>query len=98
MRFGKEGHTFLPRTDVCIRCHGPEMRAERVQEGIKTLLHEVEAAIGAKVLAQKERIAAITGWGPQTDPVLVATQVELLQPSTHRDTPSAQLVDPKSVV
>ena len=67
VRFGKEGHTFLPRTDVCTRCHGPEMRAERVQEGIKTLLHEVEAAIGGKVLAQKERIAVITGWDPKTD-------------------------------
>jgi len=67
VRFGKEGHTFLPRTDVCIRCHGPEMRAQRVQDGIKTLLHEVEKAMEARILASRARIAFVRDWDPKTD-------------------------------
>jgi len=67
LKFGKEGHTFLPRKDVCIKCHGPEMGAERVQKGIETLLHELEQAIGGRVLAVRDRIAVITDWNPKTD-------------------------------
>jgi len=67
LRFGKEGHTFKASTDVCTRCHGPEMRAARVQDGIKVTLHEVEQAIGARILARRDRIAAIGSWDPKTD-------------------------------
>ncbi|MFN3484554.1 MAG: hypothetical protein ACK44W_03615 [Planctomycetota bacterium] len=67
MRFSKESHTFRAGRDVCIRCHGAEVTAERVQAGIKTLLREVEKAIAARVMARKDQIAVIRNWDPQTD-------------------------------
>ncbi len=67
VRFNKESHTFKASKDVCIRCHGADMTAQRVQSGIETLLHEVEQAITGKVMAQKDRIAAIRNWDPKTD-------------------------------
>jgi len=76
VRFGKEGHTFAPRTDVCTRCHGPEMRAARVQDGIKVALHEVEQAIGDKVLARRDRIEAIGNWDPKTDQTVLNFKVD----------------------
>ena len=54
MRFTKESHTYKPAAGICTRCHGADMNPARVQNGIKTLLHEVETAIGAKVVAVKE--------------------------------------------
>lgn len=79
IRFGKEGHTFMPRKDVCTKCHGPEMRAERVQDGIQTLLHEVEEAIGGRVMAAKDRIAVITDWDPKADKDAPNTRVDPAQ-------------------
>lgn len=67
VRFNKESHTFKASKDVCTRCHGADMTAPRVQEGIETLLHEVEQVIAGKVLAARGRIAAIRAWDPQTD-------------------------------
>ncbi|MDR7402237.1 MAG: hypothetical protein QN155_08425 [Armatimonadota bacterium] len=67
MRFSKESHTFRAPEGICIRCHGPEVTVERVQAGIKTLLHEVEKAIAARVMARKDQIAVIRNWDPQTD-------------------------------
>jgi len=67
MRFSKESHTFKAAENVCVRCHGTDMTAKRVQEGIETILHEVEKAIGAKVMARRDRIATIVGWDPKTD-------------------------------
>jgi len=88
MRFAKESHTFKVQPGaVCARCHGAEMNASRVQNGIKTLLHEVETAIAGKVLAAKGRIAVIRNWDPKTDqytdnfrvdPAQI-TQVELME-------------------
>ena len=66
VRFGKEGHTFMASKDVCTRCHGPEMRAQRVQEGMETLLHEVEKGMAARVMAARDRIAVIRNWDPKT--------------------------------
>ncbi len=67
MRFAKESHTFKVEPGaVCARCHGVEMNASRVQNGIKTLLHEVEAAMAARVIAAKDRIAVIRNWDPNT--------------------------------
>ena len=67
VRFNKESHTFKAPANVCTRCHGADVTAGRVQGGIKTLLHEVEGAIGAKVLAARARIAVIRNWDPKTD-------------------------------
>ncbi len=67
MRFSKESHTFKPAEGVCLRCHGTDMTPARVMNGVKTLLHEVEVAIGAKVVAAKDRIAVIRNWDPKTD-------------------------------
>lgn len=67
VRFNKESHTFKAAKDVCTRCHGADMTASRVQGGIETLLHEVERAIAARVMAQKDKIAMIRNWDPQTD-------------------------------
>jgi len=87
VRFNKESHTFKAPATVCTRCHGADVTAGRVQGGIKTLLHEVEVAIGAKVLAAKDRIAVIRNWDPKTDkytdnfrvdPVQI-TKVELVE-------------------
>jgi len=88
MRFAKESHTFKVQPGaVCARCHGADMNASRVQNGIKTLLHEVETAIAGKVLAAKGRIAVIRNWDPKTDqytdnfrvdPAQI-TQVELME-------------------
>ncbi|HXF82332.1 MAG TPA: hypothetical protein VNN19_06245, partial [bacterium] len=67
MRFSKASHTFKASADVCGRCHGREVTAQRVQEGIETALHEVEAAIASKIMARRERIAAIRAWDPKSD-------------------------------
>lgn len=67
VRFSKVSHTFKASKDVCSRCHGADMTAGRVQEGIETLLHEVESAIADKVMAARGRIAAIRAWDPKTD-------------------------------
>jgi hypothetical protein len=76
LRFGKEGHTFKASTDACTRCHGPEMRAARVQEGIKVALHEVENAIAAKILARRDQIVAIGSWDPRTDATILNFKVD----------------------
>jgi len=67
MRFSKESHTFKAAENVCARCHGADMTARRVQEGVETTLHEVEKAITAKIMARRDRIAAVRGWDPKTD-------------------------------
>ncbi len=76
MRFSKESHTYKAAKDVCTRCHGASVTAERVQEGIETALHEVENAIVAKILARRDRIAAIIDWNPKTDAYTPNTRVE----------------------
>jgi hypothetical protein len=67
VRFNKTSHTFRASTDVCARCHGAEVTAARVQEGVETQLHEVETAIVGKILARKGAIAKIIDWNPKTD-------------------------------
>lgn len=67
VRFNKSSHTFKAQEDVCTRCHGADVTAARVQEGVETQLHEVEAAIAAKILARKNTIAKIVDWNPKTD-------------------------------
>jgi len=67
VRFNKESHTFKASKDVCIRCHGADMNASRVQNGIRTLLEEVEHAIAARVMASRDKIAVIRNWDPKTD-------------------------------
>ncbi len=67
MRFSTEKHTFTPPAGLCVRCHGADMTPARVQNGIKTLLHEFEVAIAGKVLAARDRIAVIRNWDPKTD-------------------------------
>jgi hypothetical protein len=67
VRFNKSSHTFKAPEDVCTRCHGTDVTAARVQEGVETQLHEVEAAIAARVLARKGAIAKIIDWNPKTD-------------------------------
>ena len=67
VRFNKTSHTFKAQTDVCARCHGADVTAARVQEGVETQLHEVESAIAAKILARKASIAKIIDWNPKTD-------------------------------
>ena len=42
------------------------MRAQRVQEGMETLLHEVEKGMAARVMAARDRIAVIRNWDPKT--------------------------------
>jgi len=67
VRFNKTSHTFQAPKDVCARCHGADVTAARVQEGVETQLHEVENAIVAKILARKGAIAKIRDWNPKTD-------------------------------
>lgn len=67
VRFNKESHTFKAPPGVCIRCHGADVTAARVKSSIETLLHEVEKAVAARVMAAKDRIAVIRNWDPQTD-------------------------------
>jgi len=67
VRFNKESHTFKAPATVCIRCHGADVTAARVKSSTETLLHEVEKAIAARVMAAKDRIAVIRNWDPQTD-------------------------------
>jgi hypothetical protein len=64
VRMSKTPHAFKAETDVCIRCHGREYTAERVQSGAKTLIHELEHAIEARIMANKTRIATIRVWNP----------------------------------
>jgi hypothetical protein len=67
VRFNKTSHTFQAPKEVCTRCHGTDVTAARVQEGVETQLHEVEAAIVAKILARRGSIAKIRDWNPKTD-------------------------------
>jgi len=67
MRFSAQSHTFKAAPTVCARCHGGDVTARRVQEGIETALHEVERAIVGKLMARKDRIATIRSWDPKTD-------------------------------
>lgn len=67
VRFSKTSHTFQAPTDVCARCHGGDVTAARVQEGVKTQLHELQASIVGKILARKAAIAKIRDWSPKTD-------------------------------
>ena len=67
VRFNKTSHTFQAPKDVCARCHGADVTAARVQEGVETQLHEVEQAIVAKILARKAAFAKIRDWNPKTD-------------------------------
>lgn len=67
MRFSKASHTFKASGDTCARCHGADVTTARVEGGIETALHEVEAAIAAKVMARRDRITAIVSWDPKTD-------------------------------
>ncbi|HEY6103790.1 MAG TPA: hypothetical protein VI007_11265 [bacterium] len=67
VRFNKTSHTFKAQKDVCARCHGADVTAARVQEGVETQLHEVEAAIVAKIMARRATIAKIIDWNPKTD-------------------------------
>ena len=67
MRFSKESHTFKAAENVCARCHGADVTAKRVEDGIETALHEVEKAIAGKVMARRDRIATIRAWDPKTD-------------------------------
>jgi hypothetical protein len=65
VRMSKTPHAFKAETDVCSRCHGRDMTAERVQNGARTLIHELEAAIEARIMASKGRIATIRVWDPR---------------------------------
>jgi hypothetical protein len=67
VRFNKTSHTFKASGDVCSRCHGADVTAKRVQEGVETQLHELEAAIVAKILARRAAIARVVDWNPKTD-------------------------------
>lgn len=67
VRFNKTSHTFKAQRDVCARCHGADVTAARVREGVETQLHEVEAAIVAKIMARRASIAKIIDWNPKTD-------------------------------
>lgn len=87
VRFSKEPHTFKADTGVCSRCHGPDMNAARVQSPTKTLLHELEAAIEGRIMANRERIRTIRVWDARAytfvDSITVEpsaiTKVELIE-------------------
>jgi len=67
MRFSKASHTFTAAENVCARCHGADVTAKRVEDGIETALHEVEKAVAGKIMARRDRIATIASWDPKTD-------------------------------
>lgn len=66
MRMSKTGsHTYKADPAACSRCHGRDMTAARVQEPTKTLIHELEAAIERRIMANKGRIATVRVWDPR---------------------------------
>jgi len=87
MRFSKEPHAFKAEVTVCTRCHGPDMNAARVQGPTKTLIHELEAAIEARIMASRSRIRSIRVWDAKVyayvDTITVEpsaiTKVELIE-------------------
>jgi mono/diheme cytochrome c family protein len=87
VRFSKAPHTFKAEVTVCSRCHGADMNASRVQNSTKTLLHELEAAIEAKIMTNKARIQVVRPWDAKayvlTDPITIdpsqITKVELAE-------------------
>ena len=62
VKMSKAPHTFKADVTVCSRCHGPEMNAARVQDPTKTLIHELEEALEAKIMASKDRIRSFRAW------------------------------------
>ncbi|OFX27805.1 MAG: hypothetical protein A2Z07_06895 [Armatimonadetes bacterium RBG_16_67_12] len=78
-RMSKAPHTFKVEVTVCSRCHGPDMTASRVQGPTKTLIHELEAALGAKILASKDRIRSLRAWDAK---VYAFTETVTLDPAT----------------
>jgi len=87
VRMSKEPHTFKADPNACSRCHGPDMTASRVQNGARTLIHELEAAIEARIMANRSRIHTVRVWNPTVyayvdtvtvDPATI-TKVELAE-------------------
>ena len=87
VRFSKQPHSFKADPLVCSRCHGPDMNAARVQGPTKTLIHELEAAIEARIMASRSRIRSIRVWDAKVyayadtitvDPSAI-TKVELIE-------------------
>lgn len=75
VQMSKTPHAFKADPLACGRCHGPEMTAERVQGSAKVLIHKLEAAIEARIMANKSRIRSLRPWDPKayafTDAVTV---------------------------
>jgi hypothetical protein len=80
-------HSFKAETQICSRCHGRELTAQRVQSSTRTLIHELEAAIETRIMANKARISTVRVWSPRVyayvdtvtvDPASI-TQVELAE-------------------
>jgi cytochrome c553 len=79
VRMSKAPHTFKAEVTVCSRCHGPDMNAARVQNSTKTLIHELEAALEARIMASKERIRSFRAWDAK---VYAFTETVTLDPAT----------------
>lgn len=62
VRFSRESHTFKADATSCARCHGRDLTMERVQGPTRTLLHELRAAIEAKIVANRARIQTVRVW------------------------------------
>ncbi len=93
-RMSREPHTFRADVTSCARCHGRDMNAARVQEGAKTLIHELEAAIEAKIMANKARIQVVRSWDAR---VYAFTETLTIDPATITKVELAQIAGQQGV-
>lgn len=68
VKFSSAGHTFKaePKT-LCASCHGPKYSADYVQRATEGLMHDLAAAISARAMAGKGRIATVDAFEEKTD-------------------------------
>lgn len=78
-RMSKAPHTFKAEAASCARCHGPDMTMARVQGPTKTLIHELERVLEARILAGRDRIRSFRVWDTK---VYAFTETVTLDPAT----------------
>lgn len=93
-RMSREPHTFRAEMTSCARCHGRDMNPERVQAGTRTLIHELEAAIEAKIMANKARIQVVRSWDAR---VYAYTETLTVDPATITKVELAEIAGQQGV-
>jgi cytochrome c553 len=94
VRMSRAPHTFKADPLVCSRCHGVDITAARVQGPTRTLLHELEAAIEAKIMASRARIQVVRVWNARA---YAYTDTVTIDPATIQKVELAEIAGQQGV-